>query len=74
MVCPEQLEAAAVVASTLSFLRQTGGGGLREPTVTITHELEYVTVTVSATTLGVLPGTTVRIVARSRTPLEGFRP
>jgi Flp pilus assembly protein TadG len=65
---------AAVISSTLSFLRQTGGGGLREPTVTITHELEYVTVTVSATTLGVLPGTTVRIVARSRTPLEGFRP
>jgi Flp pilus assembly protein TadG len=65
---------AAVVSSTLLFLRQTGGGGLREPTVTITRELGYVTVTVSATTLGVLPDSTVRVVARSRTPLEGFRP
>jgi Flp pilus assembly protein TadG len=60
--------------STLSFLRQTGGRGLTDPTVTVGRDGSFVTVTVSGTTLGVLPGTRVRVSAASRTPLEGFRP
>lgn len=60
--------------STLRFLQQTGGRALRDPTVTIRRDGQYVTVTVSGTTLGVLPGTTMRVTGRSRTPVEGFRP
>jgi Flp pilus assembly protein TadG len=60
--------------STLSFLRQTGGRGLTDATVTVRRDGSFVTVTVSGTTLGVLPGTRVRVSAASRTPLEGFRP
>ena len=63
-----------VRASTLAFLRQTGGRGLQDPTVLIRHDGAFVTVTVSGTTLGVLPGTHVRVSGTSRTPLEGYRP
>jgi Flp pilus assembly protein TadG len=63
-----------VRTSTLRYLRQTGGGTLADPTVTIRRTGDYVTVTVSGTTVGVLPGTTVRVSGSSRTPLEGFRP
>jgi Flp pilus assembly protein TadG len=65
----EQLRTA-----TLAYLRQTGGKGLQDPTVTVRHDADYVTVTVAGTTVGVLPGTTVRVSGSSRTPLEGFRP
>jgi Flp pilus assembly protein TadG len=60
--------------STLSFLRQTGGASLRHPTVTIAYQGLYAVVTVSGTTVGVLPGTSVRVSGSSRTPVEGFRP
>jgi Flp pilus assembly protein TadG len=65
---------AAVAASTLAFLRQTGGQHLQDPTVSINRDGDYVTVTVSGTTVGVLPGSTVRVSGSSRTPVEGFRP
>src|SRR5687767_8085023 len=39
--------------STLQYLRQIGGAGLAEPSVTVQHDGDYVTVTVSGTTLGV---------------------
>ena len=65
---------AQVRASTLAYLRQIGGQGLHNPTVTVRHDGTFVIVTVSGTTLGVLPGTTVRVSSSSRTPLEGFRP
>ena len=61
-------------ASTLAFLRQTGGRGLADPAVSVRRDGSFITVTVSGTTLGVLPGTRVRVSAASRTPLEGFRP
>lgn len=64
----------AVRASTLAFLRQTGGSGLQDPAVTVRHDGSYVTVTVTGSTVGVLPGTTVRVSGSSRTPVEGFRP
>lgn len=64
----------SVRASTLLFLQQTGGRGLRDPDVTVVRDGLYVTVTVSGTTVGVLPGTTVRVSGSSRTPIEGFRP
>jgi Flp pilus assembly protein TadG len=64
----------AVRASTLAYLRQTGGAGLTDPTVTVAHDGSYVLVTVTGTTLGVLPGTTARVSGSSRTPVEGFRP
>jgi Flp pilus assembly protein TadG len=64
----------AVRASTLAYLRQTGGAGLEDPTVTVAHDGSYVLVTVTGTTLGVLPGTTARVSGSSRTPVEGFRP
>jgi Flp pilus assembly protein TadG len=61
--------------STLAFLRQTGGAGLHNPSVTIQHDGSFVIVTVTATTLGVLPGATqLQVSASSRTPSEGFRP
>ena len=61
-------------ASTLRFLQQTGGDGLRDPSVSIGRDGQYVTVTVSGTTVGVLPGMTVRVTGSSRSPVEGFRP
>ena len=63
-----------VQTSTLQFLRQTGGSSLADPTVTVRRDGEYVTVTVSGTSVGVLPGTTIRVSGSSRTPVEGFRP
>jgi Flp pilus assembly protein TadG len=63
-----------VKASTLQYLRQTGGAGLADPTVTIRHDGSYVSVTVTGTTLGVLPGTHVQVTGSSRTPVEGYRP
>jgi Flp pilus assembly protein TadG len=63
-----------IQSSTLSFLRQTGGVSLRNPTVTVQHQGTYVVVTVAGTTVGVLPGTSVRVSGSSRTPVEGFRP
>lgn len=65
---------AEIRSSTLAFLKQTGGAALRNPTVTISRVGSYVTVTVSGTTVGVLPGTSVNVSGSSRTPLEGFRP
>lgn len=65
---------AQVRASTLAFLQQTGGRALGDPSVAISRSGDFVTVTVTATSLGVLPGTTVRISSSSRTPVEGFRP
>jgi Flp pilus assembly protein TadG len=65
---------ASVRASTLRVLQQIGGSGLRDPDVIIARDGLYVTVTVSGTTVGVLPGTTVRVSGHSRTPIEGFRP
>lgn len=65
---------AQVRAGTLSYLRQIGGRGLQNPTVAIRHDGSFVVVTVSGTTVGVLPGTTVRVSSSSRTPAEGFRP
>ena len=61
-------------AATLRYLQQTGGAALQHPTVTIARAGAYVTVTVTGTTVGVLPGTTVRVSGSSRTPAEGFRP
>lgn len=61
-------------ASTLAFLRQIGGRGLADPAVSVRRDGSFVTVTVTGTTLGVLPGTRVRVSSSSRTPLEGFRP
>jgi Flp pilus assembly protein TadG len=61
-------------ASTLRFLQQTGGQALRDPSVTIRRDGQFVTVTVSGTTVGVLPGTTLRVTGSSRSPIEGFRP
>ena len=65
---------AQVRASTLSYLRQIGGQSLQNPTVAISHDGTFVVVTVSGTTLGLLPGTTVRVSSTSRTPVEGYRP
>lgn len=65
---------ARIEQSTLHFLQQTGGQALQEPTVTITRDGQYVTVTVTGTSIGVLPGTTIRVSGSSRTPVEGFRP
>jgi Flp pilus assembly protein TadG len=65
---------AQVRASTLSYLKQIGGQSLQNPTVTIRHDGTFVVVTVSGTTLGLLPGTTVRVSSSSRTPVEGYRP
>ena len=65
---------AQVRSSTLAYLRQIGGQALQDPTVAIRHDGTFVVVTVSGTTLGLLPGTTVRVSSSSRTPLEGFRP
>lgn len=64
----------AVRESTLRFLQQTGGKALRDPTVAISRRGDYVTVTVTGTSIGVLPGSTVRVSSSSRTPVEGFRP
>jgi Flp pilus assembly protein TadG len=61
-------------ASTLAYLEQIGGRSLNDPTVTVDRAGEFVTVTVSATTLGLLPGTSIRLSSSSRTPVEGFRP
>lgn len=63
-----------VRSATLRYLQQTGGRALRNPTVTIRRDGQYVTVTVAGTTVGVLPGTTVRVSGSSRSPVEGFRP
>ena len=63
-----------VTASALQYLRQTGGAGLADPSVTIQHDGSYVTVTVTGTTLGVLPGKHVQVTGSSRTPVEGYRP
>lgn len=63
-----------IQASTLNFLRQTGGSGLQQPAVKIERQGTYVLVTVSGTTVGVLPGTSIRVTGTSRTPIEGFRP
>jgi Flp pilus assembly protein TadG len=60
--------------ATLRYLRQTGGRALHNPTVTIRRAGQYVTVTVAASTVGVLPGTTVRVSGSSRSPIEVFRP
>lgn len=64
---------AHVVQSTLRFLQQTGGQGLQHPTVSIRRDGQYVTVTVTGTSIGALPGTSVRVSGSSRTPIEGFR-
>jgi Flp pilus assembly protein TadG len=61
-------------ASTLSFLQQTGGRALANPTVVISRSGQYVTVTVTASSVGALPGTTVHVTGSSTTPVEGFRP
>ena len=63
-----------IAASTLTYLRQIGGAGLARPRVAVDVDGGYVTVTVTGYSLGVLPGTTVRVSASSRTPFEGFRP
>lgn len=65
---------AQIEQSTLRFLQQTGGKALQDPTVTIRRDGQYVTVTVTGTSIGVLPGTTVRVSGSSRSPREGFRP
>lgn len=65
---------AQIRASTLSFLQQTGGRALTNPTVVIRRNGETVTVTVTASSVGALPGSTVQVTGSSTTPLEGFRP
>lgn len=65
---------AQIRASTLSFLQQTGGRALGNPTVVIRRNGGYVTVTVTASSVGVLPGSTVQVTGSSTTPVEGFRP
>lgn len=69
---------AQVRSNTLSYLRQIGGQSLQNPTVAIQHESggegTFVVVTVTGTTLGLLPGTTVRVSSTSRTPIEAYRP
>jgi Flp pilus assembly protein TadG len=60
--------------STLSYLQRIGGSALDDPTVAIRHDGTFVIVTVSGTTTGVLPGTSVRVSSSSRTPVEGYRP
>lgn len=65
---------AQIRASTLSFLQQTGGRALANPTVAIARNGQTVTVTVTASSVGVLPGSTVQVTGSSTTPLEGFRP
>lgn len=62
-----------VRSATLRYLQQIGGRALQNPTVTIRRDGQYVTVTVAGTTVGVLPGTTVRVSGSSRSPVEGFR-
>ena len=64
----------AVRTSTLNYLRHIGGRGLRHATVRVSRTAEEVTVTVTATTAGVLPGTDATVTGTSRTPVEGFRP
>lgn len=63
-----------VRTSTLDYLRQIGGQSLQNPTVDIRHDGLFVNITVTGTTLGLLPGTTVRVSSTSRTPVEGYRP
>jgi Flp pilus assembly protein TadG len=66
-----------IQTATLDYLRQIGGAHLDHPTVAVTFTDDvdgaFVTVTVSGDTVGVLPGTRVRVTATSRTALEGFR-
>lgn len=63
-----------VRSATLRYLKQIGGRALQNPTVMVRRDGQYVTVTVAGTTVGVLPGTTVRVSGSSRSPVEGFRP
>jgi Flp pilus assembly protein TadG len=65
---------AQIRASTLSFLQQTGGRALANPTIVIRRNGQTVTVTVTASSVGVLPGSTVQVTGSSTTPVEGFRP
>lgn len=64
----------AVRASTLAYLKQVGGTSLNNVQVVLRRGGGYVTVTVTGTTIGVLPGTSVQLSGSSRTPEERFRP
>jgi len=64
----------AVQTSTLAYLAQVGGTALSQSHVVVQRSQGYVTVTVTGTAIGVLPGTTVPVSGSSRTPEEGFRP
>ena len=64
----------AVHTSTLGYLRQVGGKSLTNVHVVLRRGAGFVTVTVTGTAIGVLPGTSVQVSGSSRTPEERFRP
>jgi Flp pilus assembly protein TadG len=64
----------AVQVSTLAYLKQVGGTSLNKVHVDVQRRAGYVTVTVTGTAIGVLPGTTVQVSGSSRTPEERFQP
>ena len=66
--------AQAVQTSTLGYLRQVGGTSVTNVHVVLRRAGGFVTVTVTGTAIGVLPGTSVQVSGSSRTPEERFRP
>jgi Flp pilus assembly protein TadG len=63
-----------VQTGTLVYLRQVGGTALTDVRVTVVRAGGYVTVTVTGSAIGVLPGTSVHVTGSSRSPEERFRP
>ena len=67
----EQAQAAGTRRAA-EFAALLGGNTLQQPSVTVNRGLEQVTVVVTGTALGVLPGFQLAVTGRSVSPVERF--
>ena len=67
----EQAQAAGTRRAG-EFAALLGGNTLQHPSVTVNRDLEQVTVVVTGTALGVLPGFHLAVAGRSVSPVERF--
>jgi len=61
-------------AATLRYLTGLGPALLTAPTITVSRQAGYASVTVTGRAASLIPGGTLTVHATSRGPTEGFRP
>ena len=65
---------AQVRTATIAYLRSLGASVTDTPTVAVDHAAGWVTVTVTAHAVSLLPGATLTVHGSSRGPVETFTP